>query len=54
MMHIELVQRPPPLAPEGDMQTMHATHVDPTTGENEMADAARGRRPSDARSATGA
>ncbi len=36
MMHIELVQRPPPLAPEGDFEAMQASHPDPVTGENEM------------------
>ena len=36
MMHIELVQRPPPLAPEGDFEAMQAGHPDPVTGENEM------------------
>jgi preprotein translocase subunit SecA len=38
MMHVEVVQRPPPLAPEGDLETMEVSHVDPATGENEMAD----------------
>jgi preprotein translocase subunit SecA len=38
IMRIEIVQRPPPLAPEGDLERMEATHADPTTGENEMAD----------------
>ncbi len=37
IMRIEVVQRPPPLAPEGDIQSLEATHLDPTTGENEMA-----------------
>ena len=37
MMHVELVQRPPPLAPEGDIEALQATHVDLDTGENEMA-----------------
>jgi preprotein translocase subunit SecA len=37
IMRVELVQRPPPLAPEGDIQALEATHVDPTTGENEAA-----------------
>jgi preprotein translocase subunit SecA len=37
LMHVELVQRPPPpLAPEGDLETLEATHIDPVTGENEM------------------
>ncbi len=36
IMHIELVQRPPPLAPEGDFEAMQASHPDPVTGENEM------------------
>ncbi len=39
IMHIELVQRPPPLAPEGDFEAMQASHPDPLTGENEMLDA---------------
>ena len=38
IMRIEIVQRPPPLAPEGDLDRIEATHIDPTTGENEMAD----------------
>ena len=37
IMRVEVVQRPPPLAPEGDIQRLEATHVDPMTGENEMA-----------------
>jgi preprotein translocase subunit SecA len=37
IMRVEVVQRPPPLAPEGDLQALQATHVDPLTGENEMA-----------------
>jgi preprotein translocase subunit SecA len=40
LMRIELVQRPPPLAPEGDLETLEAQHIDPQTGENEMADPA--------------
>jgi preprotein translocase subunit SecA len=38
LMRVEVVQRPPPLAPEGDFETLEATHLDPTTGENEVAD----------------
>ncbi|MCR4282311.1 MAG: preprotein translocase subunit SecA, partial [Bauldia sp.] len=38
IMRVEIVQRPPPLAPEGDIERIEATHIDPTTGENEMAD----------------
>jgi len=38
LMRVELVQRPPPLAPEGDLEALEATHIDPTTGENEMAE----------------
>ena len=38
IMHIEIVQRPPPLAPEGDFEAMQASHPDPFTGENEMLD----------------
>jgi preprotein translocase subunit SecA len=41
VMRIEVVQRPPPLAPEGDIQALEATHLDPTTGENEMAEPPR-------------
>jgi preprotein translocase subunit SecA len=37
-MRVEIVQRPPPLAPEGDLESLEATHIDPLTGENEMAD----------------
>ncbi len=40
IMHIELVQRPPPLAPEGDLDAIEAIHADPNTGENEMAEQA--------------
>jgi preprotein translocase subunit SecA len=38
LMRVEIVQRPPPLAPEGDLESLEATHIDPLTGENEMAD----------------
>jgi preprotein translocase subunit SecA len=38
LMRVEIVQRPPPLAPEGDFESLEATHIDPTTGENEMED----------------
>jgi preprotein translocase subunit SecA len=38
LMRVEIVQRAPPLAPEGDLESMEASHVDPVTGENEMAD----------------
>ncbi len=41
IMRVEIVQRPPPLAPEGDLQALEATHVDPTTGENEATPAPR-------------
>jgi preprotein translocase subunit SecA len=37
IMRVELVQRPPPLAPEGDIQALEAVHADPNTGENEAA-----------------
>jgi preprotein translocase subunit SecA len=37
LMRVEIVQRPPPLAPEGDLETLEATHINPVTGENEMA-----------------
>ncbi|MCP4385965.1 MAG: preprotein translocase subunit SecA [Hyphomicrobiales bacterium] len=39
LMRVEIVQRPPPLAPEEDFDTLQETHVDPLTGENEMEDA---------------
>ncbi|WP_421725408.1 preprotein translocase subunit SecA [Bauldia sp.] len=39
LMRVEIVQRPPPLAPEEDFDTLQETHLDPQTGENEMADA---------------
>ena len=35
IMRVELVQRPPPLAPEGDLQSLEAIHANPDTGENE-------------------
>ena len=57
MMHIELVQRPPPLAPEGDFEAMQASHPDPVTGENEMLpppDDGRQQPVRNARFATGA
>jgi preprotein translocase subunit SecA len=38
LMRVELAQRPPPLAPEGDFEALEATHLDPVTGENEMVD----------------
>jgi preprotein translocase subunit SecA len=38
LMRVEIVQRPPPLAPEDDFESLEATHIDPLTGENEMAD----------------
>jgi preprotein translocase subunit SecA len=49
LMRIELVQRPPPLAPEGDLETLEATHIDPLTGENEMAEAPPAWQPPQAR-----
>jgi len=42
IMRVELVQRPPPLAPDGDIQSLEATHIDPDTGENEAADQTAG------------
>jgi preprotein translocase subunit SecA len=36
IMRVELMQRPPPLAPEGDFEALEATHIDPATGENEV------------------
>ena len=38
LMRVEVVQRPPPLAPDEDLEGLQATHIDPLTGENEMAD----------------
>ncbi|MEJ0013873.1 MAG: preprotein translocase subunit SecA [Bauldia sp.] len=38
IMRVELVQRPPPLAPEGDIQALEETHIDATTGENDAED----------------
>jgi preprotein translocase subunit SecA len=39
MMRVELVQQqPPPLAPDGDLARLEERHIDPLTGENEMAD----------------
>jgi preprotein translocase subunit SecA len=38
LMRVEVIQRPPPLAPDDDFESLEATHVDPLTGENEMAD----------------
>jgi preprotein translocase subunit SecA len=39
LMRVEIVQRPPPLAPEGDLETLEASHIDPLTGENEVDEA---------------
>lgn len=36
LLRVEIVQRPPPLAPEDDFESFEATHIDPQTGENEM------------------
>jgi len=36
LMRVEIVQRPPPLAPEEDFESLEATHLDPLTGENEV------------------
>jgi len=36
---VELVQKPPELPPEGNVRQIQATHLDPNTGENELADA---------------
>jgi len=38
LLRVEIVQRPPPLAPEDDFESFEATHIDPLTGENEMMD----------------
>jgi preprotein translocase subunit SecA len=37
-MRVEVVQRPPPLAPDEDLATLEETHIDPSTGANEMDD----------------
>jgi len=37
LMRVEIVQRPPPLAPEDDFAALEESHADPLTGENEMA-----------------
>ncbi len=39
LMRVEIVQRPPPLAPEDDFASLEETHANPLTGENEMAEA---------------
>ena len=45
LMRVELIQRPPPLVPDEDVGTLQATHIDATTGENEvMAETAPLRR----------
>jgi preprotein translocase subunit SecA len=49
IMRVEIVQRPPPLAPEGDLQALEATHIDPLTGENDAAAEPRGLQPPPAR-----
>ena len=36
---VEIVQRPLELPPEGNVRQFQATHIDPVTGENELADA---------------
>ena len=38
LLRVEIVQRPPPLAPEDDFESLETTHIDPLTGENEMSD----------------
>ncbi len=38
IMHIELVQRPPPLAPEGDFEALQASHPDPDGGVDAVFD----------------
>jgi preprotein translocase subunit SecA len=38
LMRVEVVQRPPPLVPDDNVETLEATHIDPFTGENEMSD----------------
>jgi preprotein translocase subunit SecA len=51
LMRIEVVQRPPPLVPDEDVGTLQASHVDPSTGENEIggAEPALWQPPSQAR-----
>ena len=46
MMHIELVQRPPPLAPEGDFEAMQASHPDPTAASTPYSTSTPGDRSS--------
>jgi preprotein translocase subunit SecA len=41
LVRVELVQRQPEPPPEEDFARLQASHVDPLTGENEMADAPR-------------
>ncbi len=36
IMRVELVQRPPPLAPEGDLDRIEAIHADPLTGDTDV------------------
>ncbi len=38
IMHIEIVQRPPPLAPEGDFEALQASHPDPDGGVDAIFD----------------
>jgi preprotein translocase subunit SecA len=41
LMRVEIVQRPPPpLVPDEDVGMLQASHIDPTTGEDEVAEAA--------------
>ncbi|MCW5698112.1 MAG: preprotein translocase subunit SecA [Bauldia sp.] len=39
LMRVEIQQRAPELPPEGNVSRIQATHIDPVTGENELADA---------------
>ncbi len=36
IMRVEIVQQPPPLAPEGDLESIQARHVDPLTGDTDF------------------
>jgi preprotein translocase subunit SecA len=36
IMRVEIVQQPPPLAPEGDLERIQARHVDPLTGDTDF------------------
>ena len=48
LLRVEIVQRPPPLAPEEDFESFEASHIDPLSGENEMANDSQLLAPSSA------